>query len=651
MVRSSWFVSRRPIGVTRVSRPARHGPRSTNYGSLSFKQLRYFNDMKRGATLLALVTIGAAAIPGARGTAPSQTAASIAGIVVDEQTARPVAGATVRANFAGEPTTGERRERLPDILTGPDGRFEFRGLEPGRYDIEARRPGYSAAAYARTRRDGESEFIRVVDGQRVAGVVLTMWRLGAISGTLLDEAGEPVVDVRVIAWRSVFRGGRRQLTIATAARTDDRGAYRITGLNPGDYVVGTSVGRTTMSAADVRTTRALDSRTYPRPAEGTALLLGNTLYPIARGGPVPPPLNGGRLSIYPTSFHPSATSMTQATAVRLTAGENRDGIDIQIHPVPTAKVEGIVTGVHVVRTGLLVRLEPVDTTQPGLELDEDVLQATTDAAGAFSFSAVPAGQYLLRVRDRLQSPTPGYVEPTEWCSIPLTIGNADLVGIPVTLQRGLHIHGRVEFEGTTEGPAKDRTGVLIEIRSADPAPLAVLPDPPARLDAKGQFTSVGLPSGRYVVRGAGAPQGWMFKSATVDQRDVADTALELDRKDVTDVVITFTDRVTMLSGIVRTPSGVPDTNATVLIFPATEQSWSLPGFNPHRFRRERTREGGAYQVNALPVGDYYVVALPEDRADGWEDPHVLELLARSATLVNIRDGNRKTQDLRTEERR
>src|SRR5262245_45897085 len=115
--------------------------------------------MLRGATLLSLAVIGAAAGLGARSTFPSQATASVDGIVIDEQTARPVAGATVRANFAGEPVNGERQERLPDILTGPDGRFEFRGLEAGRYTVEATRPGYSAAAYGRTRRDGESDVI------------------------------------------------------------------------------------------------------------------------------------------------------------------------------------------------------------------------------------------------------------------------------------------------------------------------------------------------------------------------------------------------------------------------------------------------------------------------------------------------------------
>lgn len=607
--------------------------------------------MTRGAVLLTLVTICAVTRLGALGTSSPQSSASIAGTVVDELTSRPIAGATVRANRTGEPPTGQRRERLPDVVTGPDGRFEFRDLMPGGYELEATRVGHSAAAYGRTRRDGDTEVVRLADGQRMAGVVLTMWRLGAISGTVLDEAGEQVVDVRVRAWQSTFRNGRRQLVAVAAARTDDRGMYRLTGLNPGDYVIGTAVGRTIVPAADVRAVRKLDSRTYSTPAEGTALLLGSILYPIARGAAIPPPVNGGRLSIYPTSFHPSGASVTQAGGVRLSAGEDLQGVDIQVHPVPTVKVEGIVTGVHVIRTGLVLRLEPADTIQSGLDLDEDALQATTDGAGVFAFPAVPAGQYFLRARDTSRAPTPGYVEPTEWCSIPLTVGDADLVGLSVVLQRGVHIHGRVEFDGMSEAPINELTDVAIEITSADQTPFAILPDPPARVDAKGQFTSVGLPPGRYFVRAGKAGGKWMLKSGTVDQRDVVDTAIELDRKDLTGVVITLTDRITTLSGIVRTPHAVPDSNAAVLIFPANNQSWSLPGFNPHRFRRVRTREDGGYLVNALPIGDYFVVALPDDRAEGWQDPSVLELLARTAVLVNIRDADRKTQDLRTEERR
>jgi hypothetical protein len=194
--------------------------------------------------------------------------------------------------------------------------------------------------------------------------------------------------VRVRAWRATFSGGRRRLMQAGDGKTDDRGLYRIADLDSGDYVIATSIGRTAIPAAAVRTTSPLDSRSHAKPADGTALLLGETIYPVGMGGPVPPPLSAGRLSIYPTTYHPSSMSIAQATGVRLATGEERPGIDIQIHPVRTARVEGTISGSGGAQQGVLVRLESSgDRSQYFSDFDEDALQATTDAGGAFSFPA------------------------------------------------------------------------------------------------------------------------------------------------------------------------------------------------------------------------------------------------------------------------
>ena len=56
---------------------------------------------------------------------------------------------------------------------------------------------------------------------------------------------------------------------------------------------------------------------------------------------------------------------------------------------------------------------------------------------------------------------------------------------------------------------------------------------------------------------------------------------------------------------------------------------------------------GEYSIGGLPPGEYYVVALPDDKASEWRDPGSLRALARVATQVAIRDGEQKTQDLRT----
>src|SRR3954468_12329395 len=52
-----------------------------------------------------------------------------------------------------------------------------------------------------------------------------------------DEAGEPMPGVIVRVMRYQYLQGDRRLTPAGAGQTDDRGAFRVWGLMPGDYYV------------------------------------------------------------------------------------------------------------------------------------------------------------------------------------------------------------------------------------------------------------------------------------------------------------------------------------------------------------------------------------------------------------------------------
>src|SRR5204862_7745465 len=61
------------------------------------------------------------------------------------------------------------------------------------------------------------------------------WRLGAVSGQVVDEQGEGVEGITISVIRGETTGGRGTLSPQQSAVTDDRGAYRITGLAPGDY--------------------------------------------------------------------------------------------------------------------------------------------------------------------------------------------------------------------------------------------------------------------------------------------------------------------------------------------------------------------------------------------------------------------------------
>ncbi len=57
---------------------------------------------------------------------------------------------------------------------------------------------------------------------------------------MIDESGDPLPGANVQVMRYQYAQGNRQLVPAGTAQTDDQGAYRVWGLNPGDYYVSAS---------------------------------------------------------------------------------------------------------------------------------------------------------------------------------------------------------------------------------------------------------------------------------------------------------------------------------------------------------------------------------------------------------------------------
>jgi hypothetical protein len=231
--------------------------------------------------------------------------------------------------------------------------------------------------------------------------------------------------------------------------------------------------------------------------------------------------------------------------------------------------------------------------------------------------------------------------------MPLTVGPADIDGLAIALQDGLRISGRLEFDGTTPKPTGNRLQASIVVEAAGGPPAVRIPSPAARVDASGQFTSVGLSAGRYVVRVDGSPVGWMFKSATYNGQDVSETPFELRGGDATGVVLAFTDRWTGLRGVVRSARGDADADAAVLLFTTDRSVWTDAGPSPRRMKSARTGRAGEYSFTSIPPGDYYVVALPDERTADWRDAKFLDTLVGLATHLTIGDGEPKTLDLRT----
>jgi hypothetical protein len=629
-------------------------------------------------------------LPGLPQVAPRS--ALVVGQVIDAGTGTPVSGALVEVRMQApltlppnpftRPAAPSQLTHTPRVLTGSDGRFVFRRLPKGNFILTAMKPGYLNGAYGRRRPGGDSQALVLVDGQKIGGLRVYLWRHSAISGVVVDEAGDAVVGIQMRAFlRTIVAGQRRFTTAGTIGWTDDRGVYRIHGLLPGDYLVasgGTKVSVAASTAEDVRRSGAMPSSIAEIGAataagRGSSIQVGDALLTLTGSAIGPAPSNDGHAFVYATTFHPNTTNPVRSTIVSVASGEERGGIDFQLVPVATRRVSGVIVSNDGQPGGIPVRLLAEDAADTPLE--QEVAATVTDRAGAFVFPAVPVGLYSLRVvkggrpvnglagTSTIVQTGGGTIASADlvsanlyldafsvrWASVPIAVGRDDISNLSISLRPGLGLTGRAEFAGTREGPSARLAQVPVMIDSTgETSRIAAVT---GRFDGYGQFSAFGFPAGRYVIHVGPAPPGWFLQSITYNGRDVSDAPFSLDAADATGITFTFTDRPSEVIGTVRNSAGTSDPGATVIVFPADSQTWSSMWLNSRRFRSMRVEPTGVFKISPLPAGSYYIVAIPDEVSGDWQDPSFLDALSRGATQLTIGEGESKTLDLRLRELR
>jgi hypothetical protein len=157
---------------------------------------------------------------------PVPASGAISGVVRDAITSAPIREARV-CRVRG----GAIRGSAPCQFADERGRFVLLDVPSGTYRLTATRPGYANAWYGGT--SPKELSIQAGEWFRTAEVVLVP--LGSISGTVFDEAGEPVVGAPVQALMPFQLAGLPHVAAGPRAVTDDRGSYRLPGLTPGRY--------------------------------------------------------------------------------------------------------------------------------------------------------------------------------------------------------------------------------------------------------------------------------------------------------------------------------------------------------------------------------------------------------------------------------
>jgi hypothetical protein len=624
--------------------------------------------MRRHTTLAILAVLLVVAGLGAQAPAPPARGGSaskglIVGRVVDAVSNAPIPSVIV--TLAGAPLGSSIR-----VLTDSQGRFLYRNVPKGSFTLRAAIGAniegggfmwsggfgpqigpYLNGGYGQRRPGGLLQSIDLADDEQVDDVVIKLWKGGSIDGRVFDEAGEPMVDLLVAAPRLSADG---RLQNGPTVRTDDRGAYHLGTLVPGDYVVVVTQTHAAMpaatndslvSTADKPLSAKLantGSRTFEGGIAIGGSLISTAAWPTTNALP-PIPRNDG-LHIYQTTFAPSATSLAMATPVTVSAGEARTGVDVSMTPVRGGAVSGTLADDLGPLPDFGVRLFTHESDPRSVPFD--VARTSTDASGRFVFPLVPPGAYRVvaqryattRFGPEVVLPPPGPPRAADRVGAlaqqTIVVGDQDVTGIALQLGLGVQVSGRVAFRGKRPGPDTMRQ-LRVFVSPLDPISHSFPPRPHSVIpDAKDAFAMHDVPPGRYFVTITDRPDVSLL-GVTVGGRDVTERSFAIEGKDVSDVTVELTDLPAEIAGTARRRTGAPDPDAAVVLFPADRTQWSDVWLGARMFRTARVSRTGTFSLKPVLPGEYFIVALTDDGTADFPDAKFLEALTAVATTVRV----------------
>ena len=285
--------------------------------------------------------------------------AAVSGRVLEEGSRTPVKGAQVwlspldsRAGavpFPLQPRTA---------VTDPDGGYAFEDVEAGRYSLTVQKPGFAMP------NGPPMQEVTVAAGERRDDVFVLLQKGAAIAGRVLDDSGEPVVDVRVVAMQrprgapNERRGAHLPLILGGQGhqdQTNDLGEYRLFGLPAGEYIV--------------------QAMPIAHPDFGAT---------------------GGRATMILPTYFPASSDPNAAQTISVGAGQTAGDITIRMVGVSAFQVSGVaLDDARRPVANAMVRLMANERAADSPFTMAPWNQAHTDASGRFSIANVPSGTYVL----------------------------------------------------------------------------------------------------------------------------------------------------------------------------------------------------------------------------------------------------------------
>jgi hypothetical protein len=545
----------------------------------------------RLAILFGLVLSSTAAAPGQEPSRPAQLAevklgeaCTVEGQVVKSTTGEGLRKITVRLQSL------DGGQQIRSAITDASGHFVFTEVAPGQYAMTAEGDGYPQQGYGQRGPRRRMKILKLAPGEHVRGIVIHLQPAGVITGAVSDEDGDPVVNAQVQALRIARQGQHRQLMGTFAAQTNDRGEYRIFGLEPGQYLV---------------------------------------LVNYQRQQAVP---NEPGDDVYVPTLFPGTPDPSQATPLEVGAGEEISSINVDLKLVHGIRIRGRVLGegsplpLHGALQGVYVSAMPRDFGFIGYPLGNYGTNVQ-DKNGSFEISGVPPGSYFLSANW-----SDGHRQ--YYGRLSVDVGSANLDGITLIMGSGIEVRGRFR----TDSDARLNFGGLsLWLQPPD----ASLGAGSAQAQPDGTFVIQNLYDGNYRLHIGGFPEEYYVKSARLGGIDVLEPGLNISHgQAVGQLEITLTLDGGRVDGTVLKDQR-PFGDALVVLVPDPPLR-----SRDDLYSSKRSDSLGRFSMLGLPPGDFKLFAWEPMEGVSYNDPDYIKLYEDHGARVHIDE--RRQQNVQLE---
>jgi hypothetical protein len=545
--------------------------------------------------LIALLGLLAASSAGAQAGNPSSDPArpsvcSVSGLVVKLAGSAPLPSSTVRLQSVDDHT------RTFSGVTDLGGRFEVRGIDPGRYRLRVLRNGYITQEYGQRTPNDPGAVLALSPGQDLKDLLFRLLPSAVISGRIQNENGDPLPWVRVSALRATNTRGRRTLSSEVTVVTNDLGEYRLFGLRPGRYFV----------TAIYRPGQRLEA-----------------------GEDDEDSLDAGRSGYVPT-YYPNSTDPAKGVAITIKTGDEILSTDFLLEPTTVYSIRGHVNNLNgpAARRNASNVILALESRTTGLGWSVPPRQSLVDKPdGAFEIQGVLPGSYTLTAfwfdeGRRYQARQ----------SIDVT--NIDADGLQLNLLPGMDIRGLINWDPR---PGLDKDPLTVSVR---PVGTAFQYGAQARVAPNGVFSLRDVSEGLYRLTTSGQTQDCYLKSIRYAGMEVSDDEFNVIRGTQAILEATISSRGGHIQGTVMDVDGLPAVGVWVVLVPDNAHRSEF-----HLFKQRTTDQYGRFDIHGIAPGDYKLFSWEQVEQNAWEDPDFLKQFEAKGQSISLQEGDGKSIDL------